>query len=133
MHNICKAAEESLDYERIYNDLKENSVNNKVSIREVIASSAVHVAYELRSKLIIIFSETGHTTKCLAKYKPIMPIISVSSNKKLLQKECINRGVIPHYLSEEELLKPMEDLVLDILEHFKKHKFIQTNIENGKC
>jgi len=83
MHNICKAAEESLDYERIYNDLKENSVNN-LAIREIIASSAVHVAYELRSKLIIIFSETGHTTKCLAKYKPIMPIISVSSNKKLL-------------------------------------------------
>lgn len=53
-----------------------------------------------------------------------MPIISVSSNKKLLQKECINRGVIPHYLSEEEQLRPMEDIVKDIFKHFREHHFI---------
>lgn len=83
MHNICKAAEESLDYERIYNDLKDHS-HKPIANREVISSSAVHIAYELRAELIIVFSETGTTTRYLAKYKPIMPIISVSSNKKLL-------------------------------------------------
>lgn len=44
MHNICKAAEESLDYERIFNDLKENT-HQPPSNREIIASSAVQLAY----------------------------------------------------------------------------------------
>lgn len=80
MHNICKEAEESLDYERIYEYL-DSSSERPLSIKEAHASSAVHLAYEIKAKLIVVFSETGTTSKYLSKYKPIMPIVALSHNK----------------------------------------------------
>lgn len=89
MNNICKEAEESLDYEKIYEylDLKyfiiidNKSTPRPLALKETIASSAVHIAYEIKAKLIIVFSETGTTAKYLSKYRPVMPIVALSHNK----------------------------------------------------
>jgi pyruvate kinase len=80
MQNICKEAEESLDYEKVFEHLYE-STPRPLNLKEVIASSAVKIAYELKAKLIVVFSETGATTRYLSKYKPIMPVISICNNK----------------------------------------------------
>lgn len=58
-----------------------SSTPRPLSFKEAFASSAVHIAYEIKAKLIIVFSETGTTSRYLSKYKPIMPIVALSHNK----------------------------------------------------
>jgi hypothetical protein len=35
----------------------------------------------------------------------------------------MNRGVIPHYIKEQDLYRPMIDVIKDVFEHFVTNKY----------
>lgn len=62
---------------------------------ESIASSAVKTANEMKAQLLIVLTETGYTARQVAKYKPNVPVMCFTTNKKVGRQLQIHRGLLP--------------------------------------
>ncbi|TYZ57950.1 hypothetical protein PybrP1_002019 [[Pythium] brassicae (nom. inval.)] len=62
---------------------------------ESIASSAVKTAHEMNAKLLIVLTETGFTARMVAKYKPTVPVMCFTHNKKIGRQLQVHRGLYP--------------------------------------
>lgn len=62
---------------------------------ESIASSAVKTADEMQAQLLIVLTETGYTARQVAKYKPTVPVMCFTNNKKVGRQLQIHRGLYP--------------------------------------
>jgi pyruvate kinase len=51
-----------------------------MSPSESVASSAVKTALDVKAKFIIVLTETGNTARLIAKYRPSMPILTLTNN-----------------------------------------------------
>lgn len=79
MSRICLEAEAALDYPEVYRATRAVAPR-PFSMGESIASSAVETSIDVRAKLIISFTETGFSTKFLAKYRPLARILAVTAS-----------------------------------------------------
>ena len=91
--NILETAEGDIDprstFQKIWLPMK------KPSVAEAIASSAVKTCIELEGTFILCLAQMGRAPRMIAKYKPPMPIITVSSLLRTAQQCLINRGTVP--------------------------------------
>ncbi|TMW58962.1 hypothetical protein Poli38472_007107 [Pythium oligandrum] len=62
---------------------------------ESIASSAVKTANEMNAKLLIVLTDSGHTARKVAKYKPTVPVMCFTANKKIGRQLQIHRSLYP--------------------------------------
>lgn len=60
-----------------------------------IASSAVYLAEQLKSKAIVVLTQTGESLKRISQLRPKIPILTITHNKEVLRKLALFRGVIP--------------------------------------
>jgi len=65
------------------------------TITDSIASSAVKTSWDLNSALIIALTESGQTTRLVAKYRPHVAILCVTPHLKIARQALISRGIIP--------------------------------------
>jgi hypothetical protein len=85
---------------------------SNVSRRELhkwsLADAAVSCAYQTRASCIVVFSHTGETTRMIAKYRPICPVMSLTipsirggslswviEGAEEARQQLIIRGIIP--------------------------------------
>merc|ERR1712154_116928 len=62
---------------------------------ESVCSSAVKATIDSNLPLIVVLTETGHTAKGIAKYRPRAPILAISASEtSVRQLQCV-RGVTP--------------------------------------
>jgi len=96
MVQICHKADQ---VERMadYNSLFESIISAQVnpSIAEVVASYAVRTALDLNAKLIFTITETGNTARLVCKYRPPVPVISITANPKVANRLLITRATVP--------------------------------------
>lgn len=96
MVRICREAEKMLDYTYVFQSLRNHHrVIEKMSVTETITSSAVKTAYDLRAALIICLTETGNTAQLICKYRPVSPVICVTSNEMTARQLLLHRGAFP--------------------------------------
>lgn len=55
---------------------------NSLSISEAISNCAVKAAYEINAKLIIVFTNSGHSAMTVSKYRPKCSVLAVSASDK---------------------------------------------------
>jgi len=81
MRNTCLEAESMIDYDASYDNIRHTTMKlqSSVSPAEAIASSAVKTARDVSASLIVVLTETGTTARLIAKYRPSMPILAVTS------------------------------------------------------
>ncbi|KAG6580307.1 Pyruvate kinase [Phytophthora cinnamomi] len=79
MARICIEAEQALDYAEVYR-LHRAANSKHVSLCESVASSAVEISLDMAVKLIISITDSGVSTKLLAKYRPKANILAVTSS-----------------------------------------------------
>eukprot|EP01133_Synstelium_polycarpum_P012112 gene12112-14168_t len=97
MAKICREAElveSSTDYHTLFAALKLNS-SKPITIAETVASYAVATAIDLKADIIITLTETGLTTRLISKYRPPIPIFSITSWEYTIRHLLATRGVIP--------------------------------------
>ncbi|TMW64851.1 hypothetical protein Poli38472_009018 [Pythium oligandrum] len=93
MAKICVEAEMVLDHSEIYRATRA-ATPRPFSMCESIASAAAETAIDVQAKLIIAFTETGASTKLLAKYRPLAHILAVTaSGSTARQLSGVSRGV----------------------------------------
>lgn len=95
MSDICLTVEESFDYYSLYNSVRKAMVGTKVTISETICSSAVKTAEDLNASLILTATESGRTSRLVAKYKPLPPVYVVTQHETTARQLMITRGVFP--------------------------------------
>jgi pyruvate kinase len=97
MRRICEEAECSIDYSGLYNTTRDSQLlwHLKIDATESICSSAVKASIDSESPLIIALTETGHTARLIAKYRPQAVILAISASDTTIRQLLDVRGVIP--------------------------------------
>uniref|UniRef100_A0AAV1UV78 Pyruvate kinase n=1 Tax=Peronospora matthiolae TaxID=2874970 RepID=A0AAV1UV78_9STRA len=62
---------------------------------ESAVSSAVKTANEMHAQLMIVLTRTGYTARKVAKYKPTVPVMCFTTDKKVGRQLQIHRGLYP--------------------------------------
>lgn len=62
---------------------------------KAIASSAVYLAEQLKSKAILVLTQTGDSLKRVSQQRPKRPILAVTHKEEILRKLSLFRGVVP--------------------------------------
>ncbi|GAE30114.1 pyruvate kinase [Halalkalibacter hemicellulosilyticusJCM 9152] len=92
MNNIATRTESALNYDAI---LRKKTKEAQTSITSAIGQSVAHTASNLSAAAILTATESGHTARIVSKYRPLSPIIAVTSNDKVIRKLNLVWGVKP--------------------------------------
>jgi pyruvate kinase len=94
MHETCMLAESIICYAPLYNELRALQVR-PTETTETIASAAVNSAHEQNAGAIIVLSTSGNTSRLISKYRPRIPIITVTRNPQTARQIHLHRGCYP--------------------------------------
>ena len=88
-------AEQTLNYRRLYNDIKSlhRDGGKAVGTAEAVASAAVSAQLDLGLKLIIVLTDNGKIAQLTAKYRPAVRILAASTNDTVFRQFSTIRGV----------------------------------------
>merc|ERR1719254_85772 len=97
MRRICEEAEAVVEYDSLYLSLRAATMQRfeTVTAVESVCSSAVKATVDANCPLIVVLTETGHTARIIAKYRPRAAILAITASDTCArQMQCI-RGVVP--------------------------------------
>ncbi|KAI8903142.1 pyruvate kinase [Gorgonomyces haynaldii] len=94
MGKICREAELDINYSELYPALR-RQVRLPVNVSEAIAASAVKTSWDVHAALIIVLTETGNTALNVCKYRPIAPVLGVTSSPQTAKQMQVLRGIYP--------------------------------------
>ena len=97
MNVIALKTESALDHEMV---LKHRTKSSSMTITDAISQSVTHTAKNLGVSAIITPTQSGHSARMVAKYRPKAPIIAVTFSKSVFRQLTLVWGVYP-VLSEE--------------------------------
>jgi len=99
LRRIGEQAESVIDYKNLYLQNRISSLamspTGKVTSTEAVCSSAVKETVDSDCKLIVALTETGHTARMIAKYRPAVPILAITASATTVRQLGIVRGVVP--------------------------------------
>jgi pyruvate kinase len=98
MATIARRAESSLGE---YGYLQRFNPHPSDIVTETVAQAAVSMSANLKAAAIISLTETGFTSRLISKYRPEIPILAITSSRKVAHKLSMNWGVIPILYSGE--------------------------------
>jgi pyruvate kinase len=125
MRRICEEAESVIDYHSLFHSIREGvvAVNPRLDVPESVASSAVKAATDARCSLIIALTETGHTARLLAKYRPSQPILALSASEATSKHLKICRGIISLQVPS---FQGTDHVIRNAIEHAKEIGLIKS-------
>jgi pyruvate kinase len=84
MAHTCLEAESMIDYDKASQEIRAaNIAQGKLSNAESVAFSAASTVIDTRADVIIVLTESGYTPRLMAKYKPSVPIIVITSDQQV--------------------------------------------------
>lgn len=93
MSKVCAEAESCIDYTSLFRALIA-AVPRPVPTTEAVASAAVDTALGVGAKLIVALTETGHTARVIAKYRPQQVIFALSAADSTVRHLQVHRGIV---------------------------------------
>ncbi|KAH9175462.1 pyruvate kinase [Lactarius sanguifluus] len=99
MAETCMLAEAAICYPPLYDELR-NVTARPTETVETVAFAAVAAASEQGASAILVLSTSGNTARLVSKYRPSMPIITVTRNEQTARQIHLHRGVYPFWYSE---------------------------------
>ncbi|MBN2040206.1 MAG: pyruvate kinase [Spirochaetes bacterium] len=105
-------AEKTIDYTKY----KDRTQINKNDASDAISYAAVDTAYSLKAKAIICFTSSGSTALRAAKFRPAIPIISISQNEDVVRQLSIAFGTVPIksdiYSNTDEMIDNAKNIII---------------------
>lgn len=92
MAKIAIETENDIDYSGRFRRFEENSIRN---VANAISHATCTTAYDLEAAAIITVTESGQTARMISKYRPEMPIVGCTVNKKVYHQLALSWGVTP--------------------------------------
>ncbi len=97
MNKIASRIEDTLDHKRIVNQRSKEKGSN---MTEAISQAVAHTSLNLQVSAILAPTESGNTAKMIAKYRPGVPIIAMTSSDEVCRNLCLVWGVTPVVASQ---------------------------------
>ena len=104
MASIARAAEKKLAYEQI---LTERLDWLERVTDELISYNACQTAFSLRASAIVAFTQSGSTAERIAKYRPSVPVLALTTSQIVAGKLMLYWGVRPHLIEEPSSVDDM--------------------------
>lgn len=117
MNMIALQTETALDHEQL---LKNRSRSISMTITDAISQSVTHTAQNLGVSAIITPTQSGHSARMAAKYRPKAPIIAVTFSKAVCRRLTLVWGVYPVYSKQAYTTDELLDVAV--------HKALNTKI-----
>ncbi|EMD41994.1 pyruvate kinase [Gelatoporia subvermispora B] len=99
MAETCLLAEAATCYPPLYDELRAVAPRPTETV-ESVAIAAVAAATEQNAAAIIVLSTSGNTARLISKYRPPMPIITVTRNEQTARQIHLHRGCYPFWYPE---------------------------------
>lgn len=110
MASICVTSELAIDHQTQFLSIL-SLTKRPLSRPEAIASSAVKVETDLDAALVIVLTESGASARYVAKYKPSVPVITVTSTPHVSRQLLLSRAVWPILAEEKSDDKLIEEAI----------------------
>ncbi|WP_164668392.1 pyruvate kinase [Virgibacillus doumboii] len=110
MSSIALKAETGLDHKMI---LTNRSKTVDMTITEAISQSVTHTAMNLSVNAILTPTESGHTARMIAKYRPKAPIVAVTFSEQVNRQLALVWGVHATMGEEAHSTDEMLDIAVD--------------------
>ncbi|RKP12208.1 pyruvate kinase [Piptocephalis cylindrospora] len=126
MDHVCSLAESVLCYPPLFNEtraLQPRPTENT----ETIAASAVNASIDHKAGAIIVLTTTGNSARLISKYRPSVPIITITRHAHVARQAHLSRGCFPFVYSSEKRMVWQEDVEARIqfaVEQGVKHKLL---------
>ncbi|WP_078595058.1 pyruvate kinase [Evansella clarkii] len=111
MRNIAEKTETGLKYEDI---LRKRSKESEQSITDAISQSVSHTALNLHAAAILTATESGHTARMIAKYRPESPIVAATSSKQVCRALSLTWGVYAQVSERVSTTDEMLQMSVDV-------------------
>ncbi|CAB3410771.1 unnamed protein product [Caenorhabditis bovis] len=100
MHYICKEAEAAVYHKRYFDELLINTPK-PTDMSHTIAIAATSAAVSCHASAILLVTTTGRSAIQCSRYKPPVPILTISRDISVCRQMHLYRGVFPvHYQAE---------------------------------
>lgn len=100
MSRICKTSELAVDYNSFLMNMI--TYSPEVNRAEAVASAAVKISLDLESPLLIVITETGTTARFVAKYKPAVPVLTLTWDPQTARQCMISRSLWPVLITKDD-------------------------------
>jgi len=110
MAKIAQYAEDSIMYKAV---MEERKIYTRSIITDAIAFSASESAKTLGADCIITATQSGYTARKISKYKPRIPVLAVTTNKKVMNQLALSYGVVPVEIKHCEDINTLIDEALN--------------------
>jgi len=99
MAETCLLAESAICYLPLYDDLRAIQPRPTETV-ETVAIAAVAAASEQGAGAILVLSTSGNTARLISKYRPRVPILTVTRNEQTARQIHLHRGCYPFWYPE---------------------------------
>ncbi|HEU5139843.1 MAG TPA: pyruvate kinase, partial [Bacillales bacterium] len=110
MQKIACKTETALAYDDLF---KKTTKESEVTITDAISQSVTHTALKLGVSAIITATESGHTARMIARYRPKAPIVAVTNTEKVCRKLMLVWGVAPQLGKTASSTDEMLDIAVE--------------------
>ncbi len=93
MARIAEKAERSMDYWKRFTAAR-SEFNS--SVTNAISHATCTTALDLKASAIITVTQSGHTARMIARFRPACPIIATTANPKVQRQLNLSWGVLPY-------------------------------------
>ncbi len=133
MAQIAQNTEENIHYEKRFLT-REFKIKNTV---DAISHATCGMAIDLAAKAIVVCSLSGSTARMVSRFRPAVPIISITTSEITWRKLALSWGVIPvmceSFTSTDVLFYTASRLAKDTLHLSKGDKIVMTGgVTNGQ-
>jgi len=84
MARICCEAERTIDYKRLFADMRSFSPP-PVATAEAVAAAAVGTVHDCQIDLVIVLTDSGKLARLVSKYRPSCPILACSVSNPVIR------------------------------------------------
>ncbi|KAF9462133.1 pyruvate kinase [Collybia nuda] len=99
MAETCLLAESAICYPPLYDELRAIQPRPTETV-ETVAIASVAAASEQDASAILVLSTSGNTARLISKYRPRVPILTVTRNEQTARQIHLHRGCYPFWYPE---------------------------------
>jgi len=99
MAETCLLAESAICHPPLYDEIRAIQ-NRPTETAETVAIASVAAATEQNASAILVLSTSGNTARLISKYRPRVPIITVTRNEQTARQIHLHRGCYPFWYPE---------------------------------
>ncbi|KAG8838053.1 Pyruvate kinase [Serendipita sp. 400] len=107
MAETCFLAESAICYPPLYDELRACTPRPTNTV-ETVAMAAVGAAAEQDAGGILVLSTSGNTARLISKYRPNVPIITVTRSQQTARQIHLHRGCYPFWYPEPRGVPPSQ-------------------------